>query len=362
MLAKLLKSNFKNDFSHMITFFLIMVLAVFMLHTGLAILLGYSTLHKEKQEQYNFADLMVHSILKPEENQKIEEIISNADYIESYEKLYPVQKQFSITKSGADEDSKDIYDTSSNAINLLPYGEWGDLEAPHFVELSEEEYDNPIYISYFYNANLFKAKLGDSIDLKVGDKYYTFQVAGFFESLISSEMGVGYVSPSLYHEWKNENSDSWKEKSGDDGSESGEPGFTRVMFVIKLADGVDANEASGQITKAFIDHDIPAYAQSVDNTINDFTYMQNMLAAFIAAFAIIITIISMIIIYFRISNSIEQNIVNIGALKALGYTSKQIRLGMVLEFACTTFISLICGVIASYLVIPYRRQNPIHEY
>lgn len=352
MLGKLLKSNFKNDFSHMITFFLIMVLAVFMLHTGLAILLGYSTLHKEKQEQYNFADLMVHSILRPEENQKIEEIISNADYIESYEKLYPIQKRFSITKNGADEDSKDMYDTSSNAMNLLPYGEWGEMEAPHFVELSEEEYDNPIYISYYYNANLFKAKLGDSIDLKVGDKYYTFQVAGFFESLISSEMGVGYVSPSLYHEWKNENSDGWKEKGGDDGSESGEPGFTRVMFVIKLADGVDANEASGQITKAFIDHDIPAYAQSVDNTINDFTYMQNMLAAFIAAFAIIITVISMIIIYFRISNSIEQNIVNIGALKALGYTSRQIRLGMVLEFALTTTISLICGVVASYMVIP----------
>ena len=159
----------------MITFFLIMVLAVFMLHTGLAILLGYNTLHKEKQEQYNFADLMVH----------------------------PIQKRFSITKNGADEDSKDMYDTSSNAMNLLPYGEWGEMEAPHFVELSEEEYDNPIYISYYYNANLFKARLGDSIDLKVGDKYYTFQVAGFFESLISSEMGVGYVSPSLYYEWKN---------------------------------------------------------------------------------------------------------------------------------------------------------------
>ena len=79
MLSKLIKSNFKNDFSHMITFFLIMVLAVFMMHTGLAVLVGYSSLHKDKQKEYNFADMMINSALKPEDMQTIEEIVSTAD-------------------------------------------------------------------------------------------------------------------------------------------------------------------------------------------------------------------------------------------------------------------------------------------
>lgn len=352
MLGKLIKSNFKNDFSHMVTFFLIMVLAVFMLHTGLAILVGYSNLHENKKEEYNFADLMIHSILRSEDNQAVEEIIRNADYIESYEKSYPIYKEFTKTKDEADEDSKDMFDMSTSGLLILPYGEWGDIEAPHFVELADEEYENPIYVSYYYNENLMKAKLGDSVDMKVGDKYYTFQVAGFFESLLSSEMGVTYVSPSLYNEWKAE-ADNRQMKNNDEEAEDLEqPLYTRTLFAMKIKDGENSTVASGQLTQAFSEHEIKAFAQSVDNTINDLTYMQNMIAALIAAFALIITGIAMIIIYFRISNSIEQNIVNIGALKALGYTSKQIRMAMVLEFLITTTVAFFTGVIGSYWILP----------
>ena len=366
MLNKLIKSNFKKDLSHMVTFFLIMTLAVFMLHTGLAVLLGYSTLHQDKKKQYNFADLMVESALKPEDKAKIEEIIAGADYIDSYEKVYPVVKQFSVTKEDSDEESKDMYDLSTYSLEILPYGEYGDIEAPHFVELSDEEYENPIYVSYFYNTNLLKAELGDSVDMKVGDKYYTFQVAGFYESLLSSEYGINYVSPSLYNEWKAEQYNEMmeaqqKEEAATDDEENGvaaetssadEPKYTMTVFYMKLAPGVNSKDAVGQLTKAFSEQEINAYAAGVDNTINDFTYMQNMIAALLSAFAIVITVIAMIIIYFRISNSIEQSIESIGALKALGYTSRQIRLSMILEFAITTSIAVLVGVGASYLVIP----------
>ena len=352
MLGKLLKSNFKNDFSHMITFFLIMVLAVFMMHTGFAILVGYSDLHEKKKEEYNFADVMVHSFLRSEDNQAIEEIIRNADYIETYEKSYPVYKRFTTSKAEADEDSKDMFDMSTNGVLVLPYGEWGDIEAPHFVELSDEEYENPLYVSYYFNENFLKAELGESVDLKVDDKYYTFQVAGFFESLLSSEMFVNYVSPSVYNEWKTEVDNRIKKNNLEADDESEMLPETRTLFYMKLNEGVDETEAAGQLTQAFSEHEIRAYAQSVDNTINDLTYMQNMLAALIAAFALVITAIAMIIIYFRITNSIEQNIVNIGALKALGYTSRQIRMAMVLEFALTTTVAFITGVVGSYLILP----------
>lgn len=357
MLTKLIKSNFKNDFSHMITFFLIMVIAVFMLYTGLAILIGYSDLHKQKKEEYNFADLEVKSVTRDEDNMLLEDIISNADYIQSYEKKYPINKEISVSKSGFDEDSLNMFDTSSVYFDILPYGEFGDIEAPHFVELSDEEYDNPIYISYYYNSSLFKAKLGDSIDMKVGNRYYTFQVAGLFESLMSSEDGVLYVSHSQYNEWLNEQYNNLVKNSKGENSDSGKQVFKRIIYDIKLSDGINPTEASGLLTKAFSEHELSAYAMSVDNTINNFTYMQNMIAALIAAFALVITVIAMIIIYFRITNSIEQNIVNIGALKALGYTSRQIRLAMVLEFTLATAAALISGVAASNLVLPVFEEK-----
>lgn len=354
MLTKLIKSNFKNDFSHMITFFLIMVLSTFLFHTGIMIFKGYSTVYQDKLEKYNWSDIVVISALKPEDIEKIEEIISTSDYVASYEKNKPISKEFVVERGSAIEgDSKNAYDLSTQSMYILPYGEWGEIEAPHFSELSDEEYDNPIYLSIYMNTNVFKAKLGDSLDVKVDDKYYTFQVAGFYEGIFSNSMGITYVKPSLYEEWKLEREEKIREsvrKAREKGEETVEREFT--LFNVKVNEGVDPDEAAGILSQTLDEHEILARGQGVNEFISVLSLMQNMIAAMLMAFSLIISIISMIIIYFRISNSIEQNIVNIGAIKALGYTSNQIRKAMIIEFALTSFIAFITGIIGSYLVIP----------
>lgn len=354
MIGKLIKSNFKNDFSHMITFFLIMVLSTFLFHTGIMIFKGYSTVYQDKLEKYNWADIAVISVLKPEDTEKIEEIISTSDYVASYEKSNPIYKEFVAERGSAIEgDSKNAFDTSTQSMYVLPYGEWGEIEAPHFSELSDEEYDNPIYLSIYLNTNVFKMKLGDTMDVKVDDKYYTFQVAGFYEGILSNGMGIAYVNPSLYEEWKLEREEKIRElvrKAKENGEDEEEREF--ALFNIKVNEGADADEASGRLSQSMDEHGILARGQSVNEFISAFSLMQNMIAAMLMAFSIIIAIISMIIIYFRISNSIEQNIVNIGAIKALGYTSGQIRRAMIIEFVLTSFMAFITGIIGSYLVVP----------
>ena len=59
MLGKLIKSNFKKDFSHMMTFFLIMVLSVVLLHSGIMILIGYGKLFDIKKEELILLVLIV---------------------------------------------------------------------------------------------------------------------------------------------------------------------------------------------------------------------------------------------------------------------------------------------------------------
>ena len=340
----------------MITFFLIMVLSVFMFHTGIMIFNGYSNLHKEKIEEYNWADVIVLSKVKQSDMEKIEEIISTSDKIESYEKSDPIYMDVTLERGAAVEgDSKNAYDTSSQGLYILPYGEWGEIDAPHFSELSDEEYENPIYLSIYINTNTFRLKLGDTVDLKIDDKYYTFQVAGFYEGVLSNGLGLTYVKPSLYEEWKHEKEEKYlqklkelkeKDESFDDTA------YSFTLFNMKVEEGTDAEIASGQITQAFKEHEIEAVGIAADEYIQVFTLMQNMIAAILMAFSLIVAIISMIIIYFRITNSIEQNIVNIGAIKALGYTSRQIRHSMIIEFTLTSIMAFIVGIVGSYLVIP----------
>ena len=82
----------------MITFFLIMVLSTFLFHTGIMIFKGYSTVYQDKLEKYNWSDIVVISALKPEDIEKIEEIISTSDYVASYEKNNPIKIYINRTK------------------------------------------------------------------------------------------------------------------------------------------------------------------------------------------------------------------------------------------------------------------------
>ncbi|MBQ9200283.1 MAG: ABC transporter permease [Lachnospiraceae bacterium] len=346
MLGKLIKSNFKKDFSHMITFFLIMVLSVVLLHSGIMILMGYGKLFDIKKEELNSADLMVQYNMERDRFFELEELIASADYIASYEKINPIQKEFVKEDEEYDSDSKDAYDTSRVYLQCLPYGEWGEIEAPDFVELSEKEYDNPIYISINVNTNFFKVNLDDEIEVTVDGRPRTFHVAGIFQGMLSS-YGITYVDSKTYNEWYNE-----RQSRLDGFEEEGYSVYDFGIIYMKVNEGIKPQDAAGRLTRTFSEHYIMAYAWDVDSYITESVYMQNIVSAILSLFAIIITIISMIIIYFRISNSIEQNIVNMGALKALGYTSKQIRVSMVIEFAATTFAAVVTGIGLSYLIMP----------
>ncbi|WP_294379518.1 FtsX-like permease family protein [uncultured Clostridium sp.] len=54
------------------------------------------------------------------------------------------------------------------------------------------------------------------------------------------------------------------------------------------------------------------------------TTMLSMASVFLIIFSVIIVIILLLVLRFRISNDIEENMINIGALEVLGYTSSEI--------------------------------------
>ncbi|MCR5214430.1 MAG: FtsX-like permease family protein [Eubacterium sp.] len=374
MLLKLIKSNFKNDFSHMISFFLIMVLSSAMLFAGLSILLGYNGLHEKKVDLYNFADI---AVIYLDNKDKVENYLENSLDLEVYEEAEMVECNIIFEKDGYKEDTKDAYSMTSISGYMAPFGEYGKIEAPHFTEILEEQCDNPIYISIYDNTNIIQKKLGDKISLKVFDKYYTFTIAGFYEGIISNaDLVVFYIDPGFYrnlefeYERKLEDlkqklesntlvdlEDSKVVETTEASEMSDQMPLQGGVYYVKIKTDADAQVVAGGLTKTFSDNNIRAYTINKDNIIKELTYMQNIIAAILSLFAIIITIISMIIIYFRITNSIEQNITNIGALKAIGYTSRQIRFAMILEFAITTIFSIVIGVILDLFIIPVLEQT-----
>jgi putative ABC transport system permease protein len=75
-------------------------------------------------------------------------------------------------------------------------------------------------------------------------------------------------------------------------------------------------------------------------------------AAAISAFSIILLIVSMIVIGFRIINTIEEGMTLIGVQKAVGYRSVQIISSIALQFGITALIGGVMGVAISQALIP----------
>ena len=86
-------------------------------------------------------------------------------------------------------------------------------------------------------------------------------------------------------------------------------------------------------------------------TVNTFTI--NIVATILVAFAAIIVLVSLIVIRFRVSNSIEDGMANIGVLKAIGYTSRQILSSILLQFIFIAFSASVVGVALSYVLMPF---------
>ena len=360
MLGKLIKSNFRKDLSHMITFFLILIISSFMLHTGFMILTGYKGLFEKSRKEFNSADIEIEIISRKEgwdlerftttypqldPDVYFKDAVSMTDTllrslpeVEDFERVRTNIAQMSYKTSSYNEDMVDDFATKYATLYMVKYGDWTEIEKPHFVELSDVEYDDPIYLSEWRNENTFGFELGQEIDVEIRGRSYTFHVAGFYDSI----MGPGYAYVDA---------DTMKAINED------ERPLEYDFYYLRTAPGTDINELIGKITEEFGNRKIIGMSTGIDTSIDQISYMQNIIGAILIAFAVIIALVSVVVIYFRISNSIEQNVRNIGVQKALGYTAGQIRLAMILQYFLTSFVGFAAGIALSYTALPVFEKS-----
>jgi putative ABC transport system permease protein len=82
------------------------------------------------------------------------------------------------------------------------------------------------------------------------------------------------------------------------------------------------------------------------------TLIPMLVALFLTVFSIILLVVGIVVTHFRISNSIEENMTNIGAQKAMGYRDNQIISAILLQFGLIVFIGGVFGLALSQAVLP----------
>lgn len=211
-----------------------------------------------------------------------------------------------------------------------------------------------------YIPDIFKAvsgyQLNDNIDLRYTDeetkeeKVITFKVKGYTEDVYFSSTDTGYISFYLpedtYQKVKGilnkpenlihvifANVDNVKNVSA---IESGIRGILNLNSASLMA-------ADPSTMLVVIDLELIQLSRCM---------MASMVSAMMVMFALIIVIVCLLVVRFRIVNSIEEDIMKIGSLKSIGYTSRQIILSVILQFSLIAGIGSFIGIALSYPALP----------
>ena len=89
--------------------------------------------------------------------------------------------------------------------------------------------------------------------------------------------------------------------------------------------------------------------------------MANIVSVMMMVFAAIIVVVCLIVVRFRIENSIEEDMTKIGSLKAVGYTSRQIISSITIQFSLIALVGSMMGITLSYLATPAISKVFAHQ-
>ncbi|MCL2575276.1 MAG: FtsX-like permease family protein [Defluviitaleaceae bacterium] len=266
-------------------------------------------------------------------------IISRSDYHSSFAEIIENDSRVALFEqtdvliaNGANVE----YVTSREINAVIGYiGASATISVPIVVE---EDISIPSNIS-IYLPIIWKTvgyEIGSPFVIEHRNREVDFIVAGFFETAILSNPEFGtakfYATAESYERLTRY--------------------FSRAVWMTTMLHNLEDSRQFNQDFSDQIDIDISVFASgggafmlSIQDILDAMAAL-SIFVAIILLFAFILTIISVLVIRFRIQNSIENTMHEIGVLKAQGYTSRQIISCYILEYGAVTIPAAFLGIVA----------------
>jgi len=235
------------------------------------------------------------------------------------------------------------YDGGTIEIALMfqNYDEQGKFFSPVFTDLTEVSAEKAIYVPETLRQYGFAS--GDMLTIGYKGNQYKFQIAGFFQTTCFGIIHTGglrfYLPQENYEGLKQEIGECYAMLA------SAESYKNSYELDIELQDYIRKNADS--ITKT--EMVICGNALECEGA---YSYMGIIMAAILLGFSVIITIICLLVIRFRIHNTIETSMVQIGTLQALGFKAGEVISVYVLEYVLISTVGALAGISANYMVLP----------
>lgn len=334
--VNLARANLRKGKGTTVSLILLIAAAALLLNVGMTIISTMVSFYEHKVEE--LSDPHVIMVIKSEDYSP-----ENGEFLKSYSGVKTAEMEPIVVMTSASfrYGSSDM----NMALALMNADASRQLAPLKLVEQLDTIPDSEAaYLPYSFHKS-GDYRLGDIVAITYQNIPYSYRIAGFFETTMLGTSNMGVMKLFLADA-------AYKQLSGRLGESASGMLMSATLNDMKhsgaiLEDYHKVFPLSGEGVNAPFHYmaDIEIMKQVSGLTIN-------MVAMILVAFAAVIVLVSLIVIRFRVTNLIEDGIVNIGVLKAIGYTSRQIVTAYVWQFALISLLASIAGVALSYAFFP----------
>lgn len=332
----LAKSNISKGKGQAVSFFAVILTAALLMNIGLVTWRNYEQNYDRKAAAGNTADLVFVAQADEDTAEKFEQQLNQDERTKDTEVRDILFAGGKFQYSGGEQ---------SRGAVLLKKDSTAKIGKISFTETVEENYDKPIYLPYLFQSG-GGYQLGDTFSIRLFsmsmEKEFAYRIAGFYEETFIGTINSTFTGFILEEGEYQELSEIFADE------------ISGKLFAVQLHDRAESESYVTDLTGKLKSGAVGMYdTNHYEATKMARTTTSSIGAILVVAFSIIIVLVALIIVKFRIGNSIEEDMKNIGALKAIGYTNRQIISSFVLQFGIIALMGAVIGILLSYLVLPW---------
>ena len=317
-------SFFKKNLKDIISFSIILFISLLFFNSSLIIKNNIDKAYQRKFDKLNTANVFFNISKIQYSDDLLNDIKSMS--VDEVEKRNGILVNIPVKTDDAVQEQNVIFYNLDEITKLNKY---------EIVKTNNKK-ENSIYLSNytFIHSGL---NLGDKFEYKINDISYSNIVDGVIEEMqygnYSSSIIVEYLSSDAYNNVLNDN-----------------PNNEVVSISIKCEDG---EKIYNNVSKYLSEKNIKKINKDFDkDSKNKKLSIANILVLILTLFSSLILIVSLLVSKFKITESIDEEVTNMGVLKALGYTSNEIILAIIMPYILSGIITSILGISLSLFIVP----------
>ena len=322
--------NLKKVKGQFISFGIVMLITALILNTSLVLLFQTGAAYDKRFDELNTADLSV-SIPAAAADDALSDEIAALDGVTAVERHDALFASAALQEFQGSEFTMNTYFyrlSDARTISRLTAEEESgrDDEAGAYI---------PLYLS-----ELGGYKTGETVRYILNGTEYSFPVNGVVSEMQYGNYGTGFIGLFL----TDESYDALAANSD----------FTAVSeYAVKTGNGTDTAEIKSSLSGLLKEKNIPALSLlDRETTKTSRTMLSDMIVLFLAVFALLVLTVSIFLARFRIRQTIDEEIGEMGVLKGIGYTSGMLICSQVIPYGFVCGLGLLLGTAVSCALVP----------